>query len=91
LNAGEDGLDFSIAHDLPFVRWSAAYSEKSNDDRSKPLGDGGTQYDPDAIGSPPPQFVTASIPRPPAGDWVVWVWVDLEFGDLSYAWHVIVN
>ena len=92
LTAGPSSGDlvFEIADQISFVTWSAAYGASSNDDESTPLGEGGDPFDPDTGGSPPPQFLNAHVPMPPPGDWVVWVWVDLEFGDLSYAWHVIV-
>ena len=92
LTAGPSSGDlvFEIADQILFVTWSAAYGASSNDDESTPLGEGGDPFDPDTGGSPPPQFLNAHVPMPPPGDWVVWVWVDLESGDLSYAWHVIV-
>jgi hypothetical protein len=81
---------FALQRDEPFVGWTAAYNDNANDDRAIPLEQGGEAFDPDSTSSPPPQFQEALIEAPPAGDWVMWVWIDLEQGDLSYAWHVIV-
>jgi len=89
-SASNGDLNFEIADQISFVRWSAAYGSSSDDDDSTPLGEGGDPFDPDTGASPPPQFLNASVSTPPPGDWVVWVWVELESGDLSYAWHVIV-
>jgi len=80
---------FSLEGDMPFMTWSAAYARTSSDQWTH-LDSGGTPYDPDAGGSAPPQFLSASFPSPPTGDWVVIMAVDLEDGDLSYAWHVTV-
>ena len=91
LRVTADAMTFSIEGEVAFVTWSAAYQSRANDDASKSLGRGGYPYDPDASASPPPSVIEATIPAPPAGDWVVWIWVDLEHGDLSYAWHVIVD
>ena len=81
---------FALGGNEPFVRWNAAYNDNANDDQATELGQGGHAFEPDATSSPPPQLEEALIEAPPAGDWVMWVWVDLEQGDLSYAWHVTV-
>ena len=89
LAGSADVFQFSLEGDVPFMTWSASYARTSGD-QSTHLDSGGDPYDPDASGSPPPQFVSASFPSPPAGDWVVFMAVVLEHGDLSYAWHVTV-
>ena len=90
LNAGGKTMSFRLDGNVSFTHWQAAYNSRSNDDESTPLGDGGHRSDPDANGSPASTLDEATITAPPVGDWVVWVWADLENGDLSYAWHVIV-
>ena len=83
-------VGFALESKETFLSWSASYNDKANDDQATELDKGGQSFDPDSSSSVPPQIEEAVIDAPPAGDWVMWVWVDLESGDLSYAWHVIV-
>ncbi|HEV3484072.1 MAG TPA: hypothetical protein VG106_01595 [Vicinamibacterales bacterium] len=88
LNATRMFLGFELDNREPFARWTASYG-RANDDPIATLGQGGAAFDPDANGSAP-EFREITFRRPPAGDWVVWVRVDLANGDLEYAWHVTV-
>ena len=82
-------LHFELANAETFVGWQAGFGPKSNGS-AEILGEGGESFDPDTTGSPAESFTSASFKAPPVGDWVVWLFVDLESGDLSYAWHVTV-
>jgi hypothetical protein len=92
VGAADAELEFSLPESARFVTWDVAYAAASSyEDESTELARGGYPYDADAN---PEASVTelsrVSFAAPPSGDWVVWVWVTLRFGDLSYAWHVIV-
>ena len=82
-------LTFELSGGTQFVGWTAAYGDKANGPETE-LGQGGSESDPDATSSAAEQLTKAIIDSPPAGDWVVWMFVRLEHGDLSYAWHVVV-
>ncbi len=87
---GED-LEFSLSHNATFVRWQATYGGSVDGERMT-LGQGGEGFDPDARPSPALELLSsATFASPPAGDWVVFVQVFFDGGDLSYAWHVVVN
>jgi hypothetical protein len=90
LVAQTNTLEFALENGEPFVGWIASYNNTADDDRSRKLDQGGGSLDPD--GNPPAadEFTDISFDAPPAGDWVVWMFVQLESGDLSYAWHVTV-
>jgi hypothetical protein len=90
LVASNKSLEFRLRNGEEFVRWSARYGETSDDDRSQPLGQAGRPFDSDANSSPADEFSSASFDAPPAGDWVVFVNLELAGGDLSYAWNVTV-
>jgi hypothetical protein len=86
---GGDDLDFSLSGGATFVRWRATYADDS-DDSPTTLGQGGEGFDPDANPSGEHELLSAvTFGSPPSGDWVVFVQVFFEAGDLSYAWHVI--
>lgn len=85
-----DSAIFALEGATPFVEWAALYSARSNSGTHE-LGRGGSDFDPDAVGSPPPLLLEAQVAAPPSGEWVVNVFVRFEGGgDASYAWHVIV-
>ena len=90
LVAQTKSLEFTLGNGEPFVGWTASYNQTADDDRSRRLGQGGGSFDADANPAPADQFSDISFDAPPAGDWVVWMFVQLESGDLSYAWHVTV-
>ena len=86
---GGDDLDFSLSGGATFVRWRATYAAGANDEPTT-LGEGGEGFDPDARPSPAPELLSSvAFDEPPAGDWIVFVQVFFDGGDLSYAWHVI--
>ncbi|HUR17022.1 MAG TPA: hypothetical protein VMZ33_07030 [Candidatus Limnocylindrales bacterium] len=89
IESGDYPLTFTLSDGATFTSWSASYGL---DGRSlQPLDEGGLQVDPDANpGAEVPQLTRAEIANPPAGDWVVSVFVRVDNGDLSYAWHVSV-
>lgn len=80
-------LTLTLAEPARFIGWTVAYGELSNDDESTNLDSGGSS-DPDAAG---PDYSEVTFDGPPTGDWVLFVWLQLRGGDLSYAWHVTVD
>jgi hypothetical protein len=73
-----------------FANWIASFGPGGNS--LSLLAEGGIPFDPDA--SPPSSGQLQSFVEfdsPPAGDWVVTVQVFLPGGDVSYAWHVVVE
>jgi hypothetical protein len=80
-------LTLTLAEPARFIGWSVAYGVSSNDDESTNLERGGS-FDPDAPG---PEYSEVTFAGPPAGDWVLFVWLTLRGGDLSYAWHLTVD
>ena len=83
-----NSLSFELGNREAFAAWSASYGPRSNGPPSGTLGQGGENFDPDANTTPATRFREITFPRPPAGDWVVWVRLTLENGDLEYAWNV---
>ena len=90
LVAGRRLLEFQLRNGEKFVGWRASYSANPNEGRSDTLGQGGESFDPDANQPAADRFASAQFDAPPAGDWVVWLKIDLAGGDLSYAWRVTV-
>jgi len=91
LAADGGDLEFSLSDGTTFVRWRATYAAGANDEQTT-LGEGGEGFDPDARPSPAPELLSsAAFDEPPRDDWIVFVQVFFEGGDLSYAWHVIVR
>jgi len=92
-NVTTDGgdLEFSLSDGATFVRWRATYAAGANDE-PKTIGEGGEAFDPDARPSPAPELLSSvAFDEPPAGDWIVFVQVFFDGGDLSYAWNLIVR
>lgn len=91
MTTGSEDLEFSLSDNATFVRWQATYAAGTDADRMT-LGQGGEGFDPDARPSPALELLSSTtFATPPAGDWVVFVQVFSDSGDLSYAWHVIVS
>ncbi len=91
LSAADQQLEFAVPDSVRFVEWHASYSASSNGEANE-LAEGGNGYDPDkSYASPWPESSSVTFDSPPAGDWVVYVSVYFDGGDLSYAWHVIVG
>ncbi|MEX2548047.1 MAG: hypothetical protein WD830_09705 [Chloroflexota bacterium] len=91
VSAADQQLEFALPDSVQFVEWHASYSASSNGEAND-LAEGGNGYDPDkSYASPWPATSSVTFDSPPAGDWVVYVSVYFDGGDLSYAWHVIVG
>ena len=71
-------LTLMLADGTEFSDWSANYAPDS--DAS------GTE-----LASDDASVTTANFPAPPAGDWVLRLFVRFFDGDASYAWHVSVD
>jgi hypothetical protein len=84
-------LAFSLSDTATFITWRATYASESNE-RPTTLGESGEAFDPDARPSASPELLSAAeFDSPPAGDWVIFVQVFFDGGDLSYAWHVVIQ
>jgi hypothetical protein len=81
-------IEFSLTDGATFHTWRATYAIEADASQST-LGEGGEGFDPDATASAEPElFSSVTFDPPPGGDWVVFVQVFFDGGDLSYAWNV---
>jgi hypothetical protein len=83
-------LAFTLQDEHAFISWSASYASDAQGER-RLLGQGGADFDPDTDATLPPLLRQATLPAPPAGDWVVVIQAFFEQGDALYAWHVRVE
>jgi hypothetical protein len=84
-----DSLIFSM-DDWEFANWSASYGV----DGSSPttIARGGEPVDPDSSLPPPDRLRFVEFEAPPAGDWIVEVFVRFaDNSDAAYGWHVTVE
>ncbi len=89
VEATSGDLTFSLAGGAAFLSWSASYRSDDQNELT-PLGEGGSDYDPDTGASLPPALSEAGFETPPAGEWVLIVQAFFENGDAQYIWHVVV-
>jgi hypothetical protein len=79
-------LHFSVASGT-FTGWTASYGADGSSIQK--LDSGGSVEDPDANPSANPSPLTsAQFATPPAGDWIVQIFVRFADGDATYLWHV---
>jgi hypothetical protein len=84
-------LEFSLSDNATFAQWTISYGTNPNGEMTM-LAKGGEAIDPDAVPSATSLLVNSiEFEAPPPGDWAVLVFVQFPNGDLSYAWHVIVD
>jgi hypothetical protein len=89
LDAPGDELRFSVAGGT-FIAWTATYGADGSS--LQELATGGSVDDPDANPAASPEALTAAeFATPPAGDWIVQVFVRFADGDATYWWHVTVE
>jgi hypothetical protein len=90
LAASTDMLSFSLESRAGFLSWSASYAPEA-DEELLPLGQGGSDHDPDTTATLPPELTSTTFNAPPSGEWVVIVQVAFVGGDAQYAWQVNVQ
>jgi len=84
------GMVFALSDQATFVAWTISYGDGEGD--LTLLEEGGQPFDPDARPTQSPAEIRGmSFDGPPAGDWALLIGVRFPGGDLSYAWHVVVE
>jgi hypothetical protein len=93
ITKGADPLEFSLSDGATFTGWTVSYGRDSDTGSGLTILDqGGASSDPDAQPqSAPPELNSVEFDSPPNGDWVLLMSVQFPGGDLSYAWHLIVE
>jgi hypothetical protein len=92
ITATDGRLVFSLSDGATFSGWTVSYGiDADTGSELTILDQGGTSADPDAQPqSAPPELGSVEF-GPPKGDWVLLLSVQFPGGDLSYAWHVLVE